>query len=222
VDGYTIETLDVSGYDARVPNEHWTIGSDTLVVLLPGLGYTNQMPLMFYLNELARARKWDVLEVNYDYRRVPRDTPSEEWGARFNADVRPVIDAALARGTYRQVVLAGKSIGTSVMATLLHRGFSGATAYLWLTPLLRAEPVRTALMKHGPSLAVFGDSDFAVQDVDLAAIARGGVAMSVMPGGDHGMMIEGNVPESIAALAHVMNDIDAWLDRHVVPTGDTA
>ena len=43
MDGYTIETLDVSGYDARVPNEHWTIGSDTLVVLLPGLGYTNQM-----------------------------------------------------------------------------------------------------------------------------------------------------------------------------------
>ncbi len=222
MDGYDIDAFDIIGFDGPVPNSYWSIGSDTLVILLPGLGYTNQMPLMFYLHELVRARRWDVLEVNYDYRRVPRDTASADWGDRFIADVRPVIDAALDRGTYRNIVLAGKSIGTSVMATLLNRGFDAATAYIWLTPLLRGEPVLNAVTSHTPSLAVFGDADYAVKSVELAPIARAGVTMSIMPGGDHSMMIEGDVPQSIAALAHVMTDIDAWLDRHIPPTGDTA
>lgn len=221
MDGYSIETLEVMGFDAPVPNAHWTIGSDTLLIMLPGLGYTNQMPLMFYLHELARTRAWDVLEVNYDYRRVPRETSAEEWAARMMGDARPVIDAALERGTYRNIVLAGKSIGTRVMTTLLARGFEKATAFIWLTPLLVAGQIRDTVMNHGPSLAVFGDEDYAVKDVDLPAIARAGVTMVVMPGGDHSMMIPGDVPQSIAALAHVMAEIDAWIDRHVVPTGDT-
>lgn len=221
MDGYAVETLDVMGFDGPVQNAHWTIGSDTLLIMLPGLGYTNQMPLMFYLHELARAREWDVLEVNYDYRRVPRETSAEEWAARMLGDARPVIDAALERGTYRNIVLAGKSIGTRVMTTLLARGFDTATAFIWLTPLLVAGQIRDTVMSHGPSLAVFGDEDYAVKDVDLSAIARAGVTMVVMPGGDHSMMIPGDVPQSIAALAHVMAEIDAWLDRHVVRTGDT-
>jgi dienelactone hydrolase len=220
MDGYAIDALDVIGFEGPVPNAYWSIGSDTLMILLPGLGYTNQMPLMFYLHELARARQWDVLEVNYDYRRVPRETSAEEWAARMLGDVRPVIDAALARGAYRNVVLAGKSIGTRVMTTLLARGFDKATAFIWLTPLLVAGQVRDTVMDHAPSLAVFGDEDYAVKDVDLAAMARAGVTMIVMPGGDHSMMIEGDVPQSIAALAHVMTNIDAWIDRHVPPTGD--
>lgn len=221
MDGYEINTLDVVGFDAPVPNAHWTNGSDTLFILLPGLGYTNHMPLMFYLHELARERTWDVLEVNYDYRRVSRQTSASEWDERFYADIRPVIDAAMARGQYRQVVLAGKSIGTRAMVTLLNRGFNIATAYIWLTPLLVAEPVRDAVMNHAPSLAVFGDDDYAVKDVDLAAIVHTGAHMVVMPGGDHSMMIPGSVPQSIAALAHVMNEIDAWLSQHVVPAGET-
>ena len=136
------------------------------------------------------------------------------------ADVRPAVDAVLAQGSYRHVILAGKSIGTRVMSVLLENGFDKATAYVWLRPLLRAEPVRSAVMHQQPSVAVFGDADYAVQGVDLAPIAQAGTSMVVMPGGDHGMMIPGSVPESIAALARVINELDAWLSQHVTASGD--
>ena len=83
IDGYSIETLDVQGFDALVPNNYWSKGSDTLLIMLPGLGYTNDMPLLFYLHEIAINRGFDVLQVNYDYRRVPRETSAEEWADRM-------------------------------------------------------------------------------------------------------------------------------------------
>lgn len=221
MDGYTITSHDIQGYEGPVDNRHWTIGSKTLMVLLPGLGYTNDMPIMFYMNETALNRRYDVLQINYDYRGVPRETSAEQWSARMLADVRPTIDAAIAKGNYTNVILAGKSIGTRVMATLLARGFDKATAYIWLTPLFVAEPVRKAAMEHLPSLAVFGDADFAVKDVSLAEIAKAGVEMIIQPEGDHSMMVPGNIPESITDLARAMNELDAWLAR-TIPAGENA
>lgn len=218
---YSVESFDLPGYDQPIRNDYWSCGSDTLMILLPGLGYTNQMPLMFYLHEIAQARAWDALQIHYDYRTVPRETSSEDWIARFLADTRPLIDAALAKGKYTNVVLVGKSIGTNVMTTLLARGFEGATHFIWLTPLLRSEPVRQAVMNYGPSIAVFGDKDYAVADVNLTPISQAGAHIIVVPGADHSMMIEGSVPESIALLAQAMRELESWLDQTVVSTGET-
>lgn len=215
MDRYTIETLETQGFDGTTANTYWTIGSSTLLVSLPGLGYTNDMPIMFYVAETARNRGYDVLQVNYDYRSVPRETSAEEWSARMMADVQPAIDAALAKGNYRNIILAGKSIGTRVMATLLARGFDKATAFIWLTPLFVAEPIRQSAMDHQPSIAIFGDADYAVQGVDFALIAKSGMRMIIQPEGDHGMMVPGNVPQSIADLANAMNELNTWMNEHI-------
>lgn len=220
MDGYNITAHQIQGYDGPIDNRHWMIGSDTLMVLLPGLGYTNEMPIMFYLNETALNRRYDVLQVNYDYRNVPRETSAEDWSARMLADVRPTIDAALAKGNYTNIILAGKSIGTRVMATLLAHGFDKATAYIWLTPLFVSPPVRKAAMEHLPSLAVFGDADHAVKDAPLGEIAKEGVQMIIQPDGDHSMMVPGNIPESITDLARTMHEVDAWLAR-TINVGET-
>lgn len=220
MDRYSIETLNIQGFDAPVPNSFWSKGSDTLLVMLPGLGYTNDMPIMFYLHQLATTHDYDVLQVNYDYRSVPRDTSAEDWSARMLGDVQPAIEAALAKGNYKHVILAGKSIGTRVMATLLNSGFDKATAYIWLTPLFVAEPIRQIAMNNSPAIAVFGDADYAVANVDLAEIAKSGMRLVIQPGGDHGMQIPGDVPQSINDLANAMKEIDTWLNL-VVTSGDT-
>lgn len=220
MEGYNVESLPIQGYEAPVPNRYWSNGSNTLMIMLPGLGYTNDMPIMFYLHHMALDRGYDVLQVNYDYRSVPRETSAQEWSARMLADVQPAIDAAVAKGNYANIILAGKSIGTRVMATLLANGFDKATGYIWLTPLFVAEPVKEAAMNNGPSIAIFGDADYAVANVDLAPIARAGVRIVVLPGGDHSMMIDGPVPESIAELAQAMKELDAWIGQSIT-TGDT-
>lgn len=221
MDGYTITNLDVRGFDGPVPNEYWSKQGETLLVMLPGLGYTNQMPLMFYLQEMAINRGCDILQVNYDYRGVPRETSAADWAARMMGDVTPVIDAALAKHEYKHVVLAGKSIGTRVMTTMLARGFNKTTAYIWLTPLLVVDQIRDTMMNHGPSVAVFGDKDYAVANVNLTPISQAGVPMLIVPDADHGLMIEGNVPESIAMLAHTMRELESWLVETLENSGES-
>lgn len=196
-----------TSFESSVANEYWSRGSDTLLILLPGLGYTNQMPIMFYVHEMAMARNWDILMVNYDYRGVPR----EELGARFLPDIVPIIESALAARNYGNVVLAGKSIGTRVMSSLLNHGFDRATALIWLTPLLVNEDVLRAIVGNTPGIAVFGDADFAVEGVDLAPLEMAGIPQIVVPHGDHSLDTPGDIPGSIRALADVMQQLDAWL-----------
>lgn len=212
---YTIATIDVQGYDAPVPNAYWTIDSDTLLVLLPGLGYTNQMPVMFYMHEIAIARNWDVLQVDYDYRPIMGTTTPEELRARMISDVEPLIRRALEHGSYRSIILAGKSIGTRVMSLLHEQGIEGVIANIWLTPLLRNGSVREAIAAT-PSVIVFGSDDPAVQEVDFEALQAAGASMIVMPGADHGMMIAGDVPASISGLADVFRHIETWLNSVVI------
>lgn len=215
MEGYGVTYITTDGYEGKVPNTYWFCGSETLLVMLPGLGYTNQMPLMYYVRELATSRFWDLLEIDYDYRAVPRETTSAEWSARFIADVEPMLKAAIARGGYKKVVLAGKSIGTSVMTSILNNGFSGNIAYVWLTPLLGSKPVYEAVKSHSPSVALFGDADYAVQGADLAVLVQSGVKMIVVPEADHGLDIAGDVPQSIAGLAQAIRELDLWLTQHV-------
>ena len=214
MEGYATTRITTDGYDGQVPNTWWFCGSDTLLVLLPGLGYTNQMPLMFYLHQLGTGRRWDILEIDYDYRSVPRDTTAAEWDARFIADVEPMLRAAIARGGYTRIVLAGKSIGTRVITSLVNHGFGGNLVYLWLTPLLISPAVYDAVKSHAPAVAVFGDADYAVQNVDLAPLANAGVSLIIVPEGDHGMSIPGDVPRSVAELARVLRELDTGLTHH--------
>lgn len=206
-----MERYTISSLDAPVPNDYWDNGSETLLVMLPGLGYTNQMPVMFYVHQMAMARNWDILQVNYDYRGLHQDLPRDAWDDRFVIDCLPAIEAALAQREYTHVVLAGKSIGTRVITALLAAGFDHPTAYIWLTPLFTAPEIFQAAREHRPSVAVFGDNDFAMDGVDPDSLEQSGIHSIVMPGGDHGLQIAGKVADSIEALAACYRQLDSWL-----------
>lgn len=211
MDQYTISQLHVSGFDGEVPHDYWDAGSSTLLIMLPGLGYTNQMPIMFYLHEMAMQRSWDVLQVNYNYRGMTGHTPKEERDARFLGDCMPLIQAALAQREYTNVILAGKSIGTRVMTTLLEHGFDKAAAYIWLTPLFADPDVFTAARSVNPGIAVYGDADPAMGGVGEEQVVEAGIATIVVPGGDHSLEVASGIPDSIAALARAYQQLDAWL-----------
>jgi len=91
-----------------------------LAVMLPGIRYTADMPLLYYTTQVLQYHGVDVLQLHPDY-----DTPAfqkapvKERLSRMTHDTRAGLEAGLAAGSYRQVVLAGKSIGTLSMALLL-------------------------------------------------------------------------------------------------------
>ena len=114
------------------------------VVLLPGIRYFSQAPLLWFAREAAQAGGWSVVEVD---ERAPRDQEPFGW-------MRGEAEAALelAAGA-EQVVVVGKSLG-SAAAPLV----SGPA--VWLTPLLDRPEIAGAIgSATAPTLLVGSRAD---------------------------------------------------------------
>jgi len=206
-------SLQISGFrDEPVPNElvRWQSGSNTLAVLLPGRRYTCDMPLFYYAERLLLDRGWDILRVQYDYRQANDATSGDEQLERLAVDSRGAVNAGMADGTYRRVVLVGKSIGTIAMAQVLPALKAADTWSVWLTPLLKRPDVLECLMAEpSRSLVVIGSEDSQFDRVVIDALARdNGCAIVVIDGGEHSLDLEGDAAASamsVVTAIHAMN-----------------
>jgi pimeloyl-ACP methyl ester carboxylesterase len=169
-------------------------------VVLPGRGYTRQMPLLYYATALLLEARADVLAVDWE----------PEGGAQLvELKVRAIASAtsafAAARGArdYERVTLVGKSLGALAAAHLLAEEPAAAAArVVWLTPPLAWEPVRAQVTATADrSLLLVGDAD-ALSDNAFVAAHPG--AKHVVPGGDHSLAIPGDVLGSVDALRGVV------------------
>ena len=219
----TATTLDIVGHRGlQVPNRllrpHAAI--DHLVVLLPGYGYTCDMPLFYYAENWALEVGADVLRVEYAYSRMPdyAVAPEPEQRRWLLTDAESAMGAALAEHPYRGVTLVGKSLGTAAVAHLLADGPAApaSRSAAWLTPMLAEATVRDGLLAFaGPSLVVIGTADphhdpalFA----DLAA--RPGTDAVVVDGADHGLDIPGDPVASVQALGRYVAALVRFLPPH--------
>lgn len=215
-----LETLNATGFGgAPVPNRFLRHEGHTnhLVILLPGMNYSNERPLMHYSSQLVQftsPQGADVLGVDYAYQSVADETALRE---RMAADAGAAIVAGMAqRPEYGIVTLTGKSIGTIAMTFALERQLvPPASRCVWLTPLLKLSDVRNRILLHpGPSFIAIGTEDPQYDPAWLAQwqSATGGT-LAIVEGGNHGLSIEHDVLRSIAALGDVMAKLQAFLRR---------
>lgn len=166
---------------------------------------------MFYSQELAIRRQWDIMQVNYDYRAM-QSTTQEARVQRMAVDCRAVMGAALSRGEHRRVILVGKSLGTIAMTTLLGAGTDRDVIALWLTPVIRLPEVREVMLTTaGRSAVVIGTRDDHYDAVFLDELRDRGAMIEVVEGGDHSLDIDGDVVASIGVLGKVIGRLDGFL-----------
>jgi predicted alpha/beta-hydrolase family hydrolase len=206
------QALDITGYRGMpVPTVFWRqdVAADHLAVILPGLQYTCDMPLLYYPISHLLDLGADVLQVEYAYGRradyaAGAADEQERWLA---ADVGAAWQAVTSQHVYPRLTLVGKSLGTRVMRQLLAtETMPDDTRLVWLTPLLSERPVREAVCAaRRPTLVVIGDAD---PHYDAAVLATVQTAVQgevlVIPGADHGLEITGNVVGSVQALVQVV------------------
>ena len=163
---YSSKTLEIVGYrEEHVPNTFFQNDSEAshLAMVLPGMGYTCQMPLLYYPSKLLREMGADVLWVEYAYNhRADYQALSEEAREQWLfADVTAASRTALAQRAYKEITVIGKSIGTlGMMQLLAHEWDLIEAKALWLTPLLKREQLRHVLRHHtGNSLTIIGSAD---------------------------------------------------------------
>lgn len=217
---FSIESLEIAGYrDEPVPNTFYRQEGETrhLGILLPGIRYTTQAPLLFYPGRLLLASGADVLQVEYAYSQKPEfeslpDARQERW---IFADVEAACQVALEQRPYQRLILIGKSLGTLAMGYLLSSDILlDDVRAVWLTPLLRVERLYAEMRQwEGPSLFVIGTEDPHYDPQRLADLqeATGGDTVVVV-GGDHILDVRGDLWESLRALEQVMRAIEVFLE----------
>ncbi|MCD6033441.1 MAG: hypothetical protein K0S78_5627 [Thermomicrobiales bacterium] len=215
----TSTTLTIQGYrDEAVPNRFLRPEGavDQLAVLLPGFGYTLDMPLFYYAGHLLLERGWNVLRVEYAYNTRPefQTLPEAERHEWLLADTTAAWRAGLDQRAYERVVLIGKSLGTLSMGHLLTMADPPRNvAAVWLTPLLGEERLRQQIVQYGgPSLFVIGTADphFDPVVLEQMQVATIGEAV-VVRNADHGMDIPGDSIASVRAVERVVEALSRFL-----------
>jgi pimeloyl-ACP methyl ester carboxylesterase len=165
-------------------------------VVLPGIRYFSQAPLLWFVREAAQARSWSVVEVD---ERAPRDQEPFAW---MRAQAESALEAA--SGAER-VVVVGKSLGTAAAPMV-----SGPA--VWLTPLLDQPDVASAINSAtAPTLLVGSRADPTWAD----GPAPGNAALEVLEldGLDHSLQVSRDPLASLDVLRDVTARAGAFLER---------
>lgn len=217
-------TLPVRGYrDVPVPHRFFRQERETrhLGLLLPGLGYSCDMPLLYFSASHLLDLGADVLLVEYAYSRQPeyQALAPDERTRWLLADATAACRAGLAQRDYRQVTLVGKSLGTRAMPHLLatEDGLRQACT-VWFTPLLQEAGVREYLLRAPrPALVAIGTVDPHYDPATLAAVRaaiQGEVV--VVAEAEHALEVAGDVVRSVGALEQVMRAVQRFVTSECV------
>ncbi len=131
IEGYAGKPLDNLFWPAEKPNG-W------LALILPGLRYTGDMPLLFFTRRLLLWRGVDTLNLNPATRSdAYQNSNTDKQLAWLKSDVLAGLKRGLEQKAYQGIVLAGKSIGSLAIAQAVSQAETLLpTAIVWLTPLI--------------------------------------------------------------------------------------
>jgi predicted alpha/beta-hydrolase family hydrolase len=187
-----------------------------VALLLPGFGYSCDMPLLYYATLLLWNSGADVLRVEYAYHRRPeyRDLPASDQREWLLADAAAALDVVSQQSQYQQLVLIGKSLGTRAMGYLLtEKPPPQEVRAIWLTPLLRDPELRRQMRACAArSLTIIGTADAHYDPDYLRELsAETGIMVVTVEGADHSLDLEGDAVGSIRAMERVLGAIGAFL-----------
>jgi predicted alpha/beta-hydrolase family hydrolase len=216
------ERLDLCGYrDAPVPNRFLRQETPATqgAIVFPGLGYTCEMPLLYYTTALLLNRGCDVLLVDYDYRGADfRQMPAAAQVDRLVADTQPAFDAIRQLARYERISLIAKSLGTRALGRLVQTKHNDSARApdiraVWLTPLLRDERLQQQLRGCAlPSLTIIGTADPHYDESMLHELAaKPEHEIMTITGADHSLELDGDISGSIRALESILAALDEFL-----------
>jgi pimeloyl-ACP methyl ester carboxylesterase len=180
-------------------------------VVVPGLFYSADGPLLMYAGLAVERRGGSVRRISWTVPHFGDDDDERAWVA---ARVSEAVDAVAAATSVAAPVVIGKSLGSLAASVAASRGLPA----VWLTPVLTDEPTVAALRRAAaPCLLIGGTAD---------KVWDGRLGRSLTPhvleidGADHGMFVPGRLSASAAVLGQVTTAVENFLDHQVWPQGN--
>ncbi|MFL0166726.1 alpha/beta fold hydrolase [Candidatus Clostridium helianthi] len=174
--------------------------STTLAVLMPGIGYTLDRPLLDYSKKLALELGYDVLSLEYGFQIARKNLLVEKELKHLINESICIFKSAL-KGNYTKIVFISKSIGT-IVHTLLCDEISGyEVKHIYLTPI--DNTLKVGIKEK--SLVITGTDDPLINKESIEEIKRiNGVEMIEIEGADHSLNISNDILRSIDVIHKVI------------------
>ena len=167
-------------------------------VVLPGVAYFSQAPLLWFAREAAREQGWSVLELT---ERAPGREDPVAW-MRDRAG-RALEAAEVSAGN---VVVIGKSLASTAA------DLAAGRPAVWLTPLLnRSEVVDAIEASDAPALLVGSPADPSWGDGEVPH--RNGLEVLQLDGLDHSLQAERDTAASLDVLTQVTERVGAFIAK---------
>jgi len=214
-----ISSLEIPGFNNQlVPNTFYQQKSaaSRLAIVLPGYGYSTQMPLLYYATRILLELGADVLSVDYAYNKIPeyKQAAEDEKMRWLMADVTAACQMGLVQGDYNAITLVGKSLGTVAIARMIaDTGLITPASICWLTPVLDMELVRQGIIDNfSRSFVAIGTADAYydaafIEPLSIDAPDR----VMVIENADHGLENKDDVLQSVFDMESVMQALDGFL-----------
>ena len=214
-----MDSLDLRRSGGRAAaNELERRGGSRLGVVFSGFGYSYRDPLLRWTKRAFLEKGLDYWGVDLGYRDDPEFMALEPAAQdeAFEADCALVIDAlrGLAEG-YGGLVLAGKSMGTSVVRRCLKAGLGkGRLALALFTPGTEWPAFAPELAaSEAPAFLAASLEDPHYVKADLAPVrSRSGLRLFELPRGDH-LLETGSLVEDLETQARLFAALLAFLDE---------
>lgn len=189
--------------------------SNTLAIILPGLGYTLDKALLDYYKQLILDFN-DCLGIEYGFQvsREAFDRQDENDIRELLLETLDIIFSALElrRGKYKRIILIGKSLGTVLQSRIdkeIKENYDIHIKNIYLTPI--NETFKEKLDKEG--LIITGTKDTLISSENLEKIKSEGLRVLEIEDAGHSLCIKGNVLRSIKALEIIIENIKDYLER---------
>lgn len=183
--------------------------TETLAVVFPGLRYSCDKPLLYYTSQTLVARGVDVIQAWVDYNQPDLKSLSQtDLTLRMVSEAQLILQAGIQAHQYQSLILAGKSIGTLIMAFILSQEPPLKIAStIWLTPLLQIPFVTTTINNTTtPALVVGGTADPTFDPPSVTLLERlPNLSLLSVEAANHSLEIPADPRRSLGALSSLVD-----------------
>ncbi len=179
---------------------------DRIALLLPGLNYSAERPLLHFARAVFVKHGWTTRDVRWPERPPQREGRDlHVWFACLGSFVQAHVSQILKQETAPNIALVGKSMGAFAVALAADRSLPG----IWLTPVLRDSQLPVDLRRTAaPFLLVGGTAD---PSWDPEVARSFGQPVYEANGADHGMETANDPVNSADVLRQVTIAMDKFV-----------
>lgn len=222
-----ISELKIRGFDHKnLPNKLTEPDKSNgwLAVILPGVGYTMDMPVMYMIRGILVSLGCTTLNIN-PHSNAPEfealnDFNKFEW---LGFDAKSGIKAGLATGDYKGVILVGKSLGTMAISQAVEYAEAQKPTLIgWITPIFRFPVVaETCRYSNSKQFVLGGGADQSLNPSKLKVILEKNpnVTGYTIPEADHALEIPKQGIERYSGLIKGLGVFEEFIKENIQKQG---